>query len=306
MTGEEDMRRLEELAVSRLLEPLSTDEALEYAALKRRLGRFDDAAIEHVVALAHLAVLPDAEPVPSSLREAVAKDADEFFANRTPQNRIASDHAAVGTGRSLPVKSAGWGLAAAASIALVFAWLHRGPAIPVPTRVAESPSAATATPMITTEVPPHSTLPPRMETQHPATEPPAVDGASEWRAFLASHPHAVERAWRAGGDPTGERVTGAVIWDEASQTGYLRFVNLRRNEPNTEQYQLWIFDAGRDQRYPVDGGVFDVTASGGEQIIPIHAKLRVRVPLMFAVTVEHPGGVVVSDRSRIAAIANIT
>jgi hypothetical protein len=96
------------------------------------------------------------------------------------------------------------------------------------------------------------------------------------------------------------------VWDAASQTGYMRFVNLRRNEPNVEQYQLWIFDAVRNQLYPVDGGVFDVSTRDGEQIIRIHAKLRVQVPLMFAVTVEHPGGVVVSDRSRIAAIATVT
>jgi hypothetical protein len=86
----------------------------------------------------------------------------------------------------------------------------------------------------------------------------------------------------------------------------MRFVGLRRNEPNAEQYQLWIFDATRDARYPVDGGVFDVTGMKDGDVIPIKAKLPIGVPLMFAVTIERRGGVVVSDRERIAAIANTT
>jgi hypothetical protein len=52
--------------------------------------------------------------------------------------------------------------------------------------------------------------------------------------------------------------------------------------------------------------VFDVTSSDGEQIVRIQAKLRVQVPLVFAVSVEPPGGVVVSDRNRIAAIADVS
>ena len=38
-------------------------------------------------------------------------------------------------------------------------------------------------------------------------------------------------------------------------------------------------------------------------IVPIHAKLHVVDPKMFAVTVEKPGGVVVSDRKHIAVLA---
>lgn len=42
----------------------------------------------------------------------------------------------------------------------------------------------------------------------------------------------------------------------------------------------------------------------GAEVIAIKAKLKVDVPLMFAITIERPGGVVVLDRSRIAALAN--
>ena len=40
--------------------------------------------------------------------------------------------------------------------------------------------------------------------------------------------------------------------------------------------------------------MFDVTKDG-EVIIPIDAKLAVASPAAFAITVERPGGVVVSD-----------
>jgi hypothetical protein len=68
------------------------------------------------------------------------------------------------------------------------------------------------------------------------------------------------------------------------------------------QYQLWIFDAARDQRYPVDGGVFDVPANAGEVVIPIRASLMVRKPAAFAVTLEKPGGVVVSGREHVIVL----
>ena len=50
----------------------------------------------------------------------------------------------------------------------------------------------------------------------------------------------------------------------------------------------------RDAR-PVDGGVFDVPAGAAEVIVTIDAKLAIARPTAFAVTLEKPGGVVVSD-----------
>lgn len=83
----------------------------------------------------------------------------------------------------------------------------------------------------------------------------------------------------------------------------MRFKGLVANDPQVFQYQLWIFDAQRDERHPVDGGVFDVPPGADEVIVPIHAKLPVGQPVLFAITVEKPGGVVVSDRERIALVA---
>ncbi len=52
----------------------------------------------------------------------------------------------------------------------------------------------------------------------------------------------------------------------------------------------------------MDGGVFNV-AGTGEVVIPIDAKLQVGRAGTFAVTVEKPGGVVVSGREQIVALA---
>ena len=95
---------------------------------------------------------------------------------------------------------------------------------------------------------------------------------------------------------------GDVVWSPSTQRGYMRFVGLQPNDPRRSQYQLWIFDRQRDQAFPVDGGVFDVSSTG-EVVIPIAAKLRVDDATLFAVTVERPGGVVVSKREHIAVIA---
>jgi dipeptidyl aminopeptidase/acylaminoacyl peptidase len=110
-------------------------------------------------------------------------------------------------------------------------------------------------------------------------------------------------AWSSAGDSTGRVATGDVIWNAAKQSGVMRFVGLTPNDTGRWQYQLWIFDRTRDQRYPVDGGVFDIPAGATEVLIPITAKVKVNDATMFAVTVEAPGGVVVSSRERLALIA---
>lgn len=104
-------------------------------------------------------------------------------------------------------------------------------------------------------------------------------------------------------DPAGAGMTGDVVWSPSRQEGYMRFRGLEPNDPSANQYQLWIFDGTRKEAHPVDGGVFDIPAGAGEVIVPIHAKLPVRDMSMMAVTIEPPGGVVVSDRERIPALA---
>ena len=104
-------------------------------------------------------------------------------------------------------------------------------------------------------------------------------------------------------DPGGVGASGEVLFDPVTQHGHLRFHQLKSNDPKQYQYQLWIFDGERDQRYPVDGGVFDIPPGSEGVLIPITARVRVGRPVLFAVTLERPGGVVVSAREHIVAVA---
>jgi Anti-sigma-K factor rskA len=97
-------------------------------------------------------------------------------------------------------------------------------------------------------------------------------------------------------------VSGDIVWSDEKQAGYIRVKGLPKNDISKETYQLWIFDETQDPKTPIDGGTFDIS-SDGEVIIPIDARLKAKNPSLFAVTIEKPGGVVVSDRGRIAALA---
>jgi len=153
------------------------------------------------------------------------------------------------------------------------------------------------------------------------TAPPLGGGAPPTLAdrrekLLANDPEAVTVAWnKPGDDPaihsgTGDQKTagglGDVVWSQATQKGFMRFRGLEANDPNVSQYQLWIFDAQRDEAYPVDGGVFDVPAqSDGDIVVQIDPRLPVSRATAFAVTVEKPGGVVVSSRKRLPLLAAV-
>ncbi len=133
----------------------------------------------------------------------------------------------------------------------------------------------------------------------PLREPPT---AAQERAALLAKAESRKITLGATKDPAAAGVTGDVVWDPATQTGFLHFVGLAPNDPQVHQYQLWIFDGGRDKRYPVDGGVFNVPANAGEVVIPIHAELPIVKLAAFAVTIEKPGGVVVSSRDHVIVL----
>lgn len=148
------------------------------------------------------------------------------------------------------------------------------------------------------------------ETQVPQTAT-ALDPAQvlkRERAAMLAQQGIVQRSWQPTEDPAASGVRGDVVWDPKTQKGYVRFQGLQANDTTQLQYQLWIFDATRGDQYPIDGGVFDVPATpnaSGEVIVPINAKLPVRQAAMFAVTIEKPGGVVVSSRERIVVVAPV-
>lgn len=95
---------------------------------------------------------------------------------------------------------------------------------------------------------------------------------------------------------------GEVVWSDSRQEGYMTLSNIPANDPTKRQYQLWIVDPSRDE-IPVDGGVFDIPAGASSVVIPIVAKLAVRNPAAFVITLEQPGGVVKSKQEVVVAQA---
>ena len=113
----------------------------------------------------------------------------------------------------------------------------------------------------------------------------------------------VQVNWQNGPTPFSNLVEGDVVWSNSRQEGYLTFNGMPVNDPTLEQYQLWIIDPNRDDE-PIDGGVFDITESG-MVVVKITPKLRVLSPQAFAITIEKPGGVVVSTQERLPLLAAV-
>jgi hypothetical protein len=147
---------------------------------------------------------------------------------------------------------------------------------------------------------------------------PIASGVTERVAALASIDARVARARLDGREAHLGRwgwvhesgltpgVEGEVVWDGERQQGHFTLAGLPPNAHAGGQYQLWIFDAVRDDRYPVDGGVFDVPDGAAEITVPIRPALYVHRPAAFAITLEPVGGVVVSDRAHLMAMARTT
>ncbi|HQR41828.1 MAG TPA: anti-sigma factor [Gemmatales bacterium] len=93
-----------------------------------------------------------------------------------------------------------------------------------------------------------------------------------------------------------DKLQGEFVWDSNTQQGFMKLTGFEVNDPAVKQYQLWIID---DKPFtvkePIDGGVFNVT-SNKEVLIPIKPNLKVGKAALFAITVEKPGGVMVSKR----------
>jgi hypothetical protein len=108
--------------------------------------------------------------------------------------------------------------------------------------------------------------------------------------------------WTSEADSRAVKASGDVVWDTQAQGGFMTFAGLPPIDASKEVYQLWIIDADRPGEHPVDGGTFTVDASG-KVIVPFYARVKVGKPVAFAVTIERPGGVVVSDQKRKLTIA---
>ncbi len=174
-------------------------------------------------------------------------------------------------------EAAGWWSAAACLALAIIGWWPRIAG----ERVEPTPVAVSLTPELTPE---------------------------QQRNALLTSGRAIQASWSPGNDAAGNTLVGDVVFDPVTQQGYLRFRGIPANDPRLEQYQLWIADASRTPPEPVEGGVFNPPqrTATGDVIIPFEAKLPVGKPAAFVVTVEQPGGVVVSKQERVLALAQVT
>ncbi len=231
---------------------------------------------------------PGAASVGGSVAAAAGfRRADEVVELRSAAPSAGAERPAVLPARAARSGTAGWWAAAACLVLAVLGWLRSPPPTVAPVAITPPPTAPRLGPP---NEPPPVELPPAPPT--PAAE----------RAALLSRPDSIKVTLGATKDPGAAGMSGDVVWNPVTQQGFLHFVGLRPNDPQMHQYQLWIFDATRDQRYPVDGGVFNVPANAGEVVVPIRASLPVRTPKAFAVTIEKPGGAVVSGRQHVVAL----
>lgn len=291
-----------ELLAAYALGVLDDHEAREVDLLLARAGRAAAESFEIAAAATLVATVSESiEPMPAAVR-ANLKAFGRTWAKhnmaaaaggRQPAASIAGERSggpAETRDRAGVLRLAAWTgwLAAAACLAVAAtAWL------PLATQSSPSPGSPGAP-----GAPGNSWL--RAEPGMPQSALATV------RAQLAERGRTMVAAWAPleTPDPTaaGPDVGGEVLWNNETQCGVMRFTGLAANDPSEFQYQLWIFDA--EQEHPIDGGVFDIPAGseGREVLTAVNAKLHVEKPTMFAITVEKPGGVVVSDRSRIALL----
>lgn len=273
-----DNERLADLLGQQATEGLSDADRRELAELLTAYPEADPQALEVTAAALFLAGDWKEEPMPDSLRIRLGSAAAEFGAGASRVVPISAAGARLREGK-LPVsRSSGlaWFAAAASVVLAIGAWIPR---------LDDQQQG-------------------KVDLLSQASQDSATLAVARQRLLASSMP--LQKEWSATEDPASTAVTGDVVWDAASQTGYMRFAGLPANDPGTLQYQLWIFDETRDDRYPVDGGVFNIPSGGGEVVVPILAKLPVGSPKLFAVTIERPGGVVVSSRERIVAVAAVS
>jgi hypothetical protein len=266
--------RLLELACDRALVGLRPAEQLELERLLEQGGELEALELELAAAELDLALAPaPAEPLPSALRAQLLDAGKALIGSQLPHVQAAT--------RELPARTTPTGPAVPQVV------------VPEAPRATVLPLAGWVLAAAALVLAVLGWLPRRpLETAQPTDH--VVAYAELREAPGTSNPtwEATELAAGAGGD---------VAWSQAEQKGFLHIVGLAPNDPRIEQYQLWILDA--DQAHPIDGGVFDVR--GEEEWVPIDPKLDVGHPTAFAVTIERPGGVVVSDQERIVLLANL-
>lgn len=271
-----DRNRFEELVAGEVLEDLSIEEQAELDVLKREPEYVAcRGELESTLGRVQLALLDQESTLPTELRMRIVADAT---------NHVISEH------RDAPVTmGAPRGSESRSDVSQVE---QEKSSAPFGYREAVAWIACAAAILVA------------IGLRSPKVEKPIQLTSTDMRtALLFDADDVVSADWAEGRHPFDTEVKGDVVWSGGRQEGYMRFVGMPVNDPSVEQYQLWIIDPERDDE-PIDGGVFDVRESG-EIIVPIDAKLGVVAPAAFAITIEKPGGVVVSTQERLPLLAPV-
>jgi hypothetical protein len=275
-----------DLLIKQVTEGLSPEEQRELDVLDNEIASAYARDLEHAAAAISVAGTGRPEPMPAAVRLKIEAQLQAAIASAGAAPAAASAGAAplsaaaaygapeggrkassavraIGTARpARPRSTAGWWAAAACLVLAVLGWLRSPPVL----------------------------------------GPGAGPTPAQQRDALLSTPGSLQIQLETTADPAAAGAKVDVVWDPRSQRGFARFVGLKPNDPSQHQYQLWIFDGERDQRYPVDGGVFNVPPNADQVVVPIRAEVAVHAAKAFAVTIEQPGGVVVSGREHVVAI----
>lgn len=272
----------DELLIDLLIEQathrLTDAEQTELDALEN--GRHDNSFDLTVSAISLIGEKGD-QAMPSHLRANVRAAAERYFDEAEESSRVQlapqfDSSTAEGKRSRLNWNWLGWAVAAAACLILV-ANLYL-------TRVQPGQQLAGG------------------PTPTPVSE--ILTPAQERQKMMGSSPDMIKATVAKGNVGEITDISGDIVWSDSKQAGYVRLRGLPMNDNKKQQYQLWIFDETQSDKTPIDGGVFDVNENG-EVTIPIKATLKTRKPKMFAITVEQPGGVMVSTREKIAALAKV-
>lgn len=270
---------LVDLLIKDATEGLTDEEKKELHMLQYEFPDFDAQFADDAMAALSLAMVGRGERLPRHLRDNILDAANAPDSVSADEDNIASLEAAralknsrkerQGLTRIVAPGTAGWWTAAAAFVLAVAGWWPR----------------------LTNDT-----------SQMAATQEPT-------RQELLASGHAIRASWTPA-TAADAPLVGDVVFDPVSQRGFLTFRGIPKNDPRLAQYQLWIVDAHRKQPEPVDGGVFNVTgtptSSGNDVVIPFEAKLPVGQPAAFVVTLEQPGGVVISKQEKVLALAKVT
>ena len=267
MSDPDILTRFEELEAGRILGDLDTEETMEWEKLSKDPRCKPDLSLELMAAAIESEYLQErAVALPANIVENLKKEMAEFTSSDSSTSAIIRP---ARWQTLLTSPQAAWSVAALVIILFVIQSLLSPP---------ETDPSSQQTVSIPPELAPEAALA-KMRSQ--ASDLSVSD---------------------FGGVEGYDKMSGQVVWSDTLQEGYMTLTNLPANNPTAKQYQLWIVDPSRDEK-PVDGGVFDIPSGESTVTIAIRNPLVVRDPKAFVITLEQPGGVVVSKQEIVVAVA---